>query len=147
MEKKSAEKQTMSLTSRSEAVSASEKGEPLTARDKFNSFLSRVLYKLGFETDFSSGKKEKIPVKQLPRRAWNGVKSAASDTRDIWLNKSAAYDKPLFVIVIVLVVVGLVMMSSASYAYSYSHYGNSMKIINKQVIATIIGIIFIECET
>ncbi len=142
MEKKSAEKQTMSLTSRSEAVSASEKGEPLTARDKFNSFLSRVLYKLGFETDFSSGKKEKIPVKQLPRRAWNGVKSAASDTRDIWLNKSAAYDKPLFVIVIVLVVVGLVMMSSASYAYSYSHYGNSMKIINKQVIATIIGIIF-----
>ena len=112
-----------------------------TFRDKFNAFLTKVLDKLGFDTHFSSEKREKVPVKQMPARAWEGVKNAAYDSKSVFFNKTLAFDKPLFVIVIVLVVVGLVMMSSASYAYSYVHYDNSMHIINKQVVASIAGIV------
>ena len=99
LEKKTAEKGTKRLPEPSHVMTVSRESAPSKASG--NAF-DRFLDKLGFETDFGKKDRNKIPVKQLPRRAWNGVKSAASDTRDIWLNKSAAYDKPLFVIVIVV---------------------------------------------
>ena len=144
MKKKPTDKQTVHLSVGNAAMSVkSNPDESVTAKVKSDPWWVRFLYKLGFEVEYhkeKKEKKEKISVKQLPRLAWAGVKSAAADTRSVWLNKTAAFDKPLFVIVIVLVIVGLVMMSSASYAYSYSHYGNSMYIINKQVVATILGV-------
>ena len=107
----------------------------------FSAFFSRVLDRLGFEVRSKDEKKEKTPIGDMPAKAWDGVKKAAANTRSIWLNKAAAFDKPLFIIVMVLVFLGLIMMASASYAYSYSHHGNSMYIINKQLVATVVGLL------
>ena len=120
--------------------SANENGQSMTAKKKINALLVKGFDKLGFEADFESKDKENTPATPLPQRAWEGVKSMASNTRTVMLNKAMAYDKPLFVLVIVLTIVGFIMMSSASYAYSYSKYGNSMYLINRQFIFILIGI-------
>lgn len=104
---------------------------------KFASLLDRM----GFEIDYGEKDRERTPVKQLPGRAWNGMKGFAHNTRSVFLNKKMAYDKPLFVLVIVLVVVGFVMMSSASYAYAYSHKNNSMYFIYRQLVFIVLGVL------
>ena len=73
-----------------------------------------LLDRLGFEIDYGGRDRERTPVKQLPGRAWNGMKGFAHNTRSVFLNKKMAYDKPLFVLVIVLVVVGFVIMRYTS---------------------------------
>ena len=138
LEKKTAEKGTKRLPEPSHVMTVSRESAPSKASgNAFNRFLD----KLGFETDFGKKDRKKIPVKQLPGMAWDGVKNMAFNTRDVMLNKTMAYDKPLFVLVIVLVVVGFIMMSSASYAYAYSYHGDSMYFINRQLVFSILGVL------
>ena len=141
MDKQAVEKRTKRMPKQTGALSsANENGQSMTAKKKINALLVKGFDKLGFEADFESKDKENTPATPLPQRAWEGVKSMASNTRTVMLNKAMAYDKPLFVLVIVLTIVGFIMMSSASYAYSYSKYGNSMYLINRQFIFILIGI-------
>ncbi len=141
MDNKSAEKRTMRFQESTKQLPPDgEASQSVATGSQFNAFIVRKLDKLGFEADFGKKDREKIPLKKLPKRAWHGVKEMAFNTRSVMLNKTMAYDKPLFVLVIVLVIVGFIMMSSASYAYAYSKYGNSMYLINRQLIFIIIGI-------
>ena len=100
-----------------------------------------ILDKLGFEPDSGRKDREKIQVRELPGKAWGGIKNIAFNTRNVILNKTMAFDKPLFVLVVVLVAVGFIMMSSASYAYAYSYHGNSMYFINRQLFFSILGLL------
>lgn len=138
MAKNSAENRTRRIQKTSAASTVSKEDDlPETSGNIFNALLDR----LGFEADFGKKDREKITVSQIPGMAWDGVKNAASNTKNVMFNKTMAFDKPLFVLVIVLVVVGFIMMSSASYAYAYSYKDDSMYFINRQLLFSILGIL------
>lgn len=58
------------------------------------------------------------------------------------VKKVGSMDITFFVLVTILLTFGLVMLFSASYAYSYYHYnGDSFRLIKKQLLFAVMGII------
>ena len=56
--------------------------------------------------------------------------------------KRGRFDMPLFTVVLILIVMGIVMMSSASYAYALKEEGNSFAYAERQLVAAVVGFIF-----
>ena len=57
-------------------------------------------------------------------------------------SKRGRFDMPLFTVVLILIVMGIVMMSSASYAYALKEEGNSFAYAERQLVAAVIGFVF-----